>query len=93
MITSKAQLMRELKNNKENVYFKTIRNDHKPNLIGMVRQFTESDSIQSNAFTLLTDLGHKVIHSWVYLNEIIIQNGIITFKHFEDIEISVYRGE
>ena len=51
MINSKNMLKRKLKENKNNLTFETIYNEHKPELVGIKRKV---NIVQSNAFTLLT---------------------------------------
>lgn len=74
MINNKNQLKKALKENKENLIFLTTFNEHKPEHEGIKRKAAK---IQSNAFTLATEKDGVIIDSWIYLNDIEVQDNQI----------------
>ena len=71
MVNSKNMLKRKLRENKENLIFETIYNEHKPELVGTRRKVSK---VQSNAFSLLTKKENgEIIDSWTYFNSSTVQ--------------------
>ena len=71
MVNSKNMLKRKLRENKENLIFETIYNEHKPELVGTRRKVNK---VQSNAFSLLTKKENgETIDSWTYFNSSTVQ--------------------
>lgn len=93
-INSMNELKKELKNNRDNVFFKTIVNESYPHKVGENRQVGDSGTVQSNAFTLLTDRGDKIVNSWLYFNDYTLKNGLLEVKDtsFGMVKIEVYKG-
>lgn len=85
MINSKYALKRKLKENKNNIKFKTI--EHPTSFqLGIVRNAGEF--IQTNAFTIETLKDNELKNSWVYYDEIDIKNNIISYK-YHNIKIEI----
>lgn len=78
MIKNKNQLKIALKERKESLLFETIRNDVKPERVGIKRK---ANKVQTNAFTLLTEKENgEIVDSWTYYNDNIkIENNIISY--------------
>ena len=78
MIKNKNQLKIRLKENKESLIFETIRNDVKPERIGIQRKVGK---VQTNAFSLLTTKDNgEIINSWTWYNDNVkIENNIISY--------------
>lgn len=83
MINSKSQLKKVLKENKESIKFKTIENHEKEGFqVGIIRDVGEI--VQTNAFTIRTQKENgETVNSWVYYNDIEIDNNIISYKNFK----------
>lgn len=94
-INSMNELKKELKNNRDNVYFKTIVNDTWLKQVGKTRQVGDTGTVQSNAFTLSTDRGDIVVDSWLYFNDYTLKNGVLEAKDtsFGMVKIEVYKIE
>ena len=89
------ELKTELKNNRHYVFFKTITNESWAQQVGKIRQVGESGTVQSNAFTLQTDRGDKIVNSWLYFNDYTLKNGLLEAKDtsFGVVKIEVYKLE
>ena len=92
-INSISELKKELKNNRIGVFFKTIINESWAQQVGKIRQVGESGTVQSNAFTLCTDRGDKIVNSWLYFNDYTLKNGILEAKNtsFGNVKMEVYK--
>lgn len=81
MINSKNMLKKKLRENKDNLIFETIYNEHKPQLEGIKRK---ANIIQSNAFTLLTKKENgEIVDSWIYFDSATVQvkNNILMYLY------------
>ena len=92
-INSMNELKRELKSNRENVFFKTIENTHWEQQVGKTRQVGINGIVHTNAFTLSTERGDKVVDSWLYFNDYTLKNGLLVGKDtsFGIVKIEVYK--
>jgi len=77
MINSKNALIKALKNGTVKG-FKTIVNEHRPELAGTIRK--QGTITQTNAFTIEREKDGKIVDSWIWLNDIDISNNIIVYK-------------
>lgn len=94
-INSMSELKKELKNNRIGVFFKTIENENWAQQVGKIRQVGENGIVQSNAFTLTTDRGDKIVDSWLYFNDYTLKNGLLESKDtsFGNVKMEVYKLE
>ena len=92
-INSMNELKTELKNNRIGVFFKTIANESWAQQVGKIRQVGDTGTVQTNAFTLTTDRGDKVVNSWLYFNDYTLKNGVMEAKDtsFGIVKIEVYK--
>lgn len=87
-LKSKAQFIRALKENKENVTITTL--EHFRNLqVGTTRAV---GTVQSNAFTLITTKEDgQVFESWLYFAEIVVVDGLLHGKHNTETEKLIWQ--
>lgn len=84
MIKSKRSLMKTLQDNKNSLEFKTLYNWCGKN-VGDVRQV---ETVQSNAFTLLSSRNGRIVESWIYPYEKDVEvknNHIYYYGYFYDV--------